>query len=189
MHHSPEEKGETCGGCGLVRQEEDERLRRCTGCEQVAYCSRACQRAHWGQHKKFCRNQQAQQVSQVPQAPSEPVKQNKTPNEEPSASKPDKKSKLKPSRVPPPGSAAEVQKPPCKVSAWVDAQGKELSYGEGEDCTICLDKLCNPIKLPCGHWFCRECIDGLRRSESLQDLCPQCRESLPPGQVTSRHDA
>lgn len=27
---------------------------KCSACKQVYYCSEACQRQHWKQHKKFC---------------------------------------------------------------------------------------------------------------------------------------
>ena len=79
-----------------------------------------------------------------------------------------------------------AKKPPRRrqVSTRLDtdtAEGKELSFGEHEDCLICMDTLTNPIKLPCGHWFCKECIKGLRQAKSVQDLCPTCREPLPPG--------
>ena len=30
-------------------------LRACTGCYQVRYCSKACQKAHWPRHKFDCR--------------------------------------------------------------------------------------------------------------------------------------
>ena len=40
----------------------------------------------------------------------------------------------------------------------------------------------NPIRLPsCGHWYCKECVEGLRQAASAKDVCPVCREPLPPG--------
>ena len=60
-------------------------------------------------------------------------------------------------------------------------QDPDLSFGKHDDCAICFDSLCNPRKLPCGHWFCRECIEGLRQATSVQNSCPTCREPLPPG--------
>ena len=56
-----------------------------------------------------------------------------------------------------------------------------MSFGENEDCAICTDKLVNPVKLFCGHWYCKECIEGVRDSKEVQDLCPVCRDPLPPG--------
>ena len=31
-------------------------LKLCSLCKEVAYCSQSCQRAHWKQHKKACKN-------------------------------------------------------------------------------------------------------------------------------------
>lgn len=48
-----------CAACGQVAG-AGVRLRPCRGCEGgpaggVLYCGAACQRAHWGQHKAFCK--------------------------------------------------------------------------------------------------------------------------------------
>ena len=37
-----------CAGCG------DLALQKCTRCKITYYCTRACQRAHWKQHKLVC---------------------------------------------------------------------------------------------------------------------------------------
>jgi hypothetical protein len=39
-----------CSACGVT-----EKLRRCNGCKAVRYCSLACQRSDWSQHKRACR--------------------------------------------------------------------------------------------------------------------------------------
>ena len=39
-----------CAVCGSRKEP-----RMCSGCRRVAYCSEACQKAHWRQHKKACR--------------------------------------------------------------------------------------------------------------------------------------
>ena len=42
--------------CNLPdRKVELKKMLNCSGCDQVCYCSRACQKAHWSKHKKFCR--------------------------------------------------------------------------------------------------------------------------------------
>ena len=84
------------------------------------------------------------------------------------------------------GAAAEEEEgqeeeSPHHDAARGDAEGKELSFGANDDCGICLDKLRIPVKLPCGHWYCKECIEGVRQRKSLPDSCPVCREPLPPG--------
>lgn len=88
-----------------------------------------------------------------------------------------KKPRPKPSHAP----SAQAGPTPSSATPKVDAEGEELSFGSDEDCSICLDSLQDPVKLPCGHWFCKECIQGLRQSDHVQDLCPKCREPLPPG--------
>ncbi|XP_023271351.1 zinc-binding protein A33-like [Seriola lalandi dorsalis] len=50
------------------------------------------------------------------------------------------------------------------------------SYTEDLTCSICLTIFTDPVMLPCGHSFCRECI-----SLSLSKLCqcPHCRAAVP----------
>lgn len=45
--------------CGnpTCKTENPEKLKNCGGCRRVAYCSVACQKAHWKDHKVlFCFN-------------------------------------------------------------------------------------------------------------------------------------
>jgi hypothetical protein len=44
----------------------------------------------------------------------------------------------------------------------------------GEECAICLDKLFQPLALPCSHRFCRVCVEGMRKAGCPQ-VCPLCR--------------
>jgi hypothetical protein len=46
-----------------------------------------------------------------------------------------------------------------------------------DDCAICLCEPIDPCKLPCGHVFCRQCLE---RWLAMNPTCPTCRdESLP----------
>ncbi|KAF0021474.1 hypothetical protein F2P81_026273 [Scophthalmus maximus] len=45
-------------------------------------------------------------------------------------------------------------------------------------CPVCLDLFRDPYLLPCGHNFCKSCLDHLRRqSERGRLRCPECRDS------------
>ena len=47
-------------------------------------------------------------------------------------------------------------------------------------CAICLDELCQPLALPCGHRFCRGCVASMRRhGVGVAQLCPLCRGPMP----------
>jgi hypothetical protein len=50
-------------------------------------------------------------------------------------------------------------------------------------CSICLENLNKPVKLPCHHSFCSLCLDGGWRSKYdglSKRTCPQCRTNVPP---------
>jgi hypothetical protein len=45
-----------CAGCGIVEGgDDDAKLRKCTACKSVRYCSVKCQREHRPQHKQACK--------------------------------------------------------------------------------------------------------------------------------------
>lgn len=45
-------------------------------------------------------------------------------------------------------------------------------------CPVCLDLYRDPHLLPCGHNFCKTCLDHLKRqAERGRFRCPECRES------------
>jgi hypothetical protein len=44
------------------------------------------------------------------------------------------------------------------------------------DCPVCHNVLCEPVTTPCGHAFCRPCLDDVLNS--LYKRCPTCRGPL-----------
>ena len=43
-----------CAHCGAADGHHGVTLNKCTRCKATFYCSKACQAAHWKNHKQFC---------------------------------------------------------------------------------------------------------------------------------------
>uniref|UniRef100_A0A8C9XYR3 E3 ubiquitin-protein ligase TRIM21-like n=1 Tax=Sander lucioperca TaxID=283035 RepID=A0A8C9XYR3_SANLU len=59
------------------------------------------------------------------------------------------------------------------------------NYLQSEDqflCSICLDVFTDPVTIPCGHNFCKNCITE-HWDTNDQYLCPLCKEVSKPGEV------
>ncbi|XP_073479734.1 zinc-binding protein A33-like [Aquarana catesbeiana] len=53
-------------------------------------------------------------------------------------------------------------------------------------CCICLNIYSEPTTLPCGHTFCKQCIQKAFQT-SRQRSCPECRQGLPEGMDLNRN--
>ncbi|KAJ1453625.1 hypothetical protein M885DRAFT_523872 [Pelagophyceae sp. CCMP2097] len=58
-----------------------------------------------------------------------------------------------------------------------------VDFPEAYECGICLEVLELPVKVPCGHDFCRECIESVVKRATCANgvACPLCRKNFYDG--------
>ncbi|XP_060757858.1 E3 ubiquitin/ISG15 ligase TRIM25-like [Neoarius graeffei] len=69
----------------------------------------------------------------------------------------------------------------------------EASISVGQDqfmCPVCLDLLKDAVTIPCGHSFCKVCINGCWDQEDQKGVysCPQCRDTFTTRPVLRRNN-
>ena len=173
-----------CECCGV----EGARL-KCGRCRESVYCSAACQIRHWKDgHKAKC-VPGTSGTSATPQLPTA------DPAESAAGA-----AQSAPQRAPIDVGSMSLR----ELKQLLDARGVDYSkclekseiralaslaaetepaprQARGDaDCAICLDALLHPVKLPCGHRFCRDCIAGMRKyGIASAQVCPLCRAPMP----------
>ncbi|XP_053335772.1 tripartite motif-containing protein 16-like isoform X2 [Clarias gariepinus] len=57
-------------------------------------------------------------------------------------------------------------------------------------CAVCLDLLKDPVALPCGHSFCKVCINACWDQEDQKGIycCPECKNTFTPRPVLHRNN-
>ncbi|XP_072231988.1 tripartite motif-containing protein 16-like [Leuresthes tenuis] len=62
------------------------------------------------------------------------------------------------------------------------AQQRNQLDSEQFSCSICLDLLKDPVTIPCGHSYCKNCIKCYWDREEKKGIhsCPQCRKTFAP---------
>jgi hypothetical protein len=81
---------------------------------------------------------------------------------------------------PPPGAAAKKKDLPSreKYLANLQIESETTEEDAEEDCPTCWDKINDPVRLVCGHRFCKDCILPWLSGASAADSCPICKRVL-----------
>lgn len=75
------------------------------------------------------------------------------------------------------------------AAGTVAAGGPGLSspgrYSDAISCQICLSFLFEPVTLPCGHCFCKKCLERERKEKERPVQCKECSDSSRVADVES----
>ncbi|KAM4676199.1 LON peptidase N-terminal domain and RING finger protein 1-like [Discoglossus pictus] len=70
---------------------------------------------------------------------------------------------------------AEVEEENVKCGIPSSPSLKDLLSLSDVECSLCIRMFLDPVTTPCGHTFCRECLE---RCMDHQPYCPLCKQSL-----------
>ena len=73
--------------------------------------------------------------------------------------------------------------PPPVIMAQANISVTESQFR----CPVCLDTLKEPVSTPCGHTYCKTCINNYWDQAEGHFSCPQCRETFSPRPVLRRN--
>jgi hypothetical protein len=65
-----------------------------------------------------------------------------------------------------------------RVETAAEAKKPEEGDAAKEDCPTCWDEIHDPVRLICGHRFCKNCILSWLSGTSAADSCPICKRVL-----------
>ena len=82
------------------------------------------------------------------------------------------------------GAAAAAGGTGAKSSSYpAVAAGAKLYGADGDECTICMEVIEQRTVTPCGHVFCKECIETVLSGGHSAARCPTCRNPCTVGSL------
>ncbi|XP_053284666.1 LON peptidase N-terminal domain and RING finger protein 3 [Pleuronectes platessa] len=78
--------------------------------------------------------------------------------------------------------AAAPPAPPGRAAAASATGGGHADFS----CRICLSFLFEPVTLPCGHSFCKKCLERETRMKERPVVCKECKDNSPADEQSYR---